>query len=106
MDKNIIDQVKEILGLNGDYSYINLLEMLSKKRAECHPDKFHQIEQKHAKEEEFKHLNSLLIQLKKYLEQNNNNLPVVSCREENENYSLQLIKAIGNIPDLHIIYTE
>lgn len=101
MDKNIIDQVKEILGLNGDYSYIYLLEMLSKKRAECHPDKFHQIEQKHAKEEEFKHLNSLLIQLKKYLEQNNNNLPVVSCREENENYSLQLIKAIGNISDLN-----
>lgn len=101
MDKNIIDQVKEILGLNGDYSYIYLLETLSKKRAECHPDKFHQIEQKQAKEEEFKYLNSLLIQLKKYLEQNNNNLPVVSGYEEKENYSLQLIKAIGNISDLN-----
>lgn len=101
MNKNIIERVKEILGLNGDYSYIYLLETLSKKRAECHPDKFHQIEQKQAKEEEFKYLNSLLIQLKKYLEQNNNKLPVVSGHEENENYSLQLIKAIGNISDLN-----
>lgn len=101
MNENIIEQVKEILGLNGDYSYIYLLETLSKKRAECHPDKFHQIEQKQAKEEEFKYLNSLLIQLKKYLEQNNNKLPVVSGHEENENYSLQLIKAIGNISDLN-----
>lgn len=101
MDKNIIDQVKETLGLNGDYSYIYLLEMLSKKRAECHPDKFHQIEQKQAKEEEFKHLNNLLIQLKKYLEQNNNKLPVISGYEEKDNYSLQLIKAIGNISDLN-----
>ena len=101
MDKNIIDQVKETLGLNGDYSYIYLLETLSKKRAECHPDKFHQIEQKQAKEEEFKHLNNLLIQLKKYLEQNNNQLPAVSGYEETDNYSLQLIKAIGNISDLN-----
>lgn len=101
MDENIIDQVKEVLGLNGDYSYIDLLEMLSQKRAECHPDRFHQPEQKQAKEEEFKHLNSLLIQLKKYLEQNNNKLPIISGYEEKGNYSLQLIKAIGNISDLN-----
>lgn len=101
MNENIIDQVKEILGLNGDYSYIDLLERLSKKRAECHPDKFHQIELKQAKEEEFKHLNSLLIQLKKYLEKNNDKLPIVSGYGEKENYSLQLINAIGNISDLN-----
>lgn len=101
MNENIIDKVKEILGLNGDYPYIDLLERLSKKRAECHPDKFHQTELKQAKEEEFKHLNSLLIELKKYLEQNNKNLPIVSGYGEKENYCLQLINAIGNISDLN-----
>lgn len=100
MNENIIEQVKETLGVNGDYSYISLLEMLSRKRAECHPDKF-QIKQKQEKEEEFKRLNILLIQLKKFLEQNNNKLPVVSGYEEKESYSLQLIKAIGNISDLN-----
>lgn len=101
MDENIIDKVKETLGVNGEYSYIKLLEMLSKKRAECHPDKFSDFEQKQAKEEEFKTLNNLLIQLKRYLEQNNNNLPVVSNYDENGNYMLELIKAIGNISDLN-----
>lgn len=101
MNENIIDQVKEALGINSDYSYIKLLEKLSKKRAECHPDRFKDFEEKQAKEEEFKTLNNLLIQLKKYLEQNNRNLPTVPGFEENQDYSLQLIQAISKISDLN-----
>lgn len=101
MNENIIDIVKETLGINGDYSYIKLLEKLSKKRAECHPDRFNLPEEKQAKEEEFKTLNNLLIQLKKYLEQNNRNLPTVPGFEENQDYSLQLIQAISKISDLN-----
>lgn len=101
MNENIIDIVKETLGINGDYSYIKLLEKLSKKRAECHPDRFKDFEEKQAKEEEFKTLNNLLIQFKKYLEQNNRNLPTVTGFEENQDYSLQLIQAIGKISDLN-----
>lgn len=100
MEKNIIDKVKEALEVHGDYSGVQLLKMLTKKRADSHPDKYQDIEQKKIQTEQLKSLNILFEELKKYLKEQQNNLPATTQEcNTNQIYS-DLLNAIGDISDL------
>lgn len=100
MEKNIIDKVKEELGVHGDYSGIELLRKLTQKRAKSHPDKYQDIEQKKIQNEKLKYLNGLFEELKKYLDEQQKNLPAVTKESDTNQIYSDLLNAIGDISDL------
>lgn len=100
MEKNIIDKVKEELGVHGDYSGIQLLRKLTQKRANSHPDKYQDINQKEIQNEKLKYLNSLFEELKKYLNEQQKNLPATTKESNTNQIYSDLLNAIGDISDL------
>lgn len=59
MEEDLIEQIKEALGVSGNYTDVQLLESLRKARNNSHPDGFHDTEIKRKKEEKFKTLSGL-----------------------------------------------
>lgn len=100
MEKNIIDKVKEELGVHGEYSGIELLRKLTQKRANSHPDKYQDNEQKEIQNEKLKYLNSLFEELKKYLNEQQKNLPTTTKDSNTNQIYSDLLNAIGDISDL------
>ncbi len=68
MEEDLIENIKEALGVSGSYTDVQLLESLRKARNNSHPDNFHDIETQRKKEEEFKTLSVLYESFRKYIE--------------------------------------
>ncbi|KAF2082030.1 hypothetical protein [Flavobacterium sharifuzzamanii] len=66
---SIIQTVKDELQESGDLTSTELYDLLYKYRNSQHPDKFFDEERKRGAEEKFKKLNSLLVKLAKYIEE-------------------------------------
>lgn len=66
---SIIQKVKEELSISEDLESTELYNLLHKYRSSQHPDKFVNDERKKVAEEKFKKLNTLLLELANYIEQ-------------------------------------
>lgn len=66
---SIIQKVKDELQESGDLSATELYDLLHKYRSSVHPDRFMDEERKKDAEEKFKKLNSLLVELSNFIEQ-------------------------------------
>lgn len=100
MEKDIIAKVKEVLGLHGEYTGVDLLKKLTKERANSHPDKYQDLAQKEFYNERFQLLNGLFEELKKYLSEQHQNLPVRTNDDKTSDIYIDLLNAIGDISDL------
>jgi hypothetical protein len=69
IEKNIIQKVKDELQVSEDLSSTELYDLLHKYRSTQHPDKYTDDAMKKIAEEKFKHLNELLLELSKNIEQ-------------------------------------
>lgn len=65
---NIIQKVKDALGINCDTKEIDLLKSLKKKMCDSHPDKFPNEEAKKKAEERFKELREMYDELNRYIQ--------------------------------------
>lgn len=98
MEEDLIEQIKEALGVSGNYTDVQLLESLRKARNNSHPDGFHDTEIKREKEEKFKTLNGLYESFQKYIEKRK--AEMLPAKYEEEELSFDLIQKISEISSL------
>jgi hypothetical protein len=98
MEEDLIEQIKEALGVSGNYTDVQLLESLRKARNNSHPDGFHDTEIKRKKEEKFKTLSGLYESFQKYIEKRK--AEMLPAKYEEEELSFDLIQKISEISSL------
>lgn len=98
MEEDLIEQIKEALGVSGNYTDVQLLESLRKARNNSHPDGFHDTEIKREKEEKFKTLSGLYESFQKYIEKRK--AEMLPAKYEEEELSFDLIQKISEISSL------
>lgn len=95
---NIIEDIKNILGLTGEHTDVELFDALGKARSISHPDSFQDPIIKKEKEELFKKLNELYSLLKKHIERKKADM--IPAKFEEEKVSYDLIKKMSEISSL------
>jgi len=98
MEKNIIEEIKNILGLVGEYTDVELFEALGKARKISHPDSYQDPIIKKEKEELLKQLNELYSLLKKHIERKKADM--LPAKLEEEKTSFDLIQKMSEISSL------
>jgi len=99
MDDELIEKIKNKLGLFEDISDVELLKRLSEARSQSHPDLFSDPVIKVEKEEEFKKYNNFYSSLEKYLEEKRATM-LPSKMDQSKKESFELMQKIVEVDKL------
>lgn len=100
MEDSLIEEIKNEIGLSGNYTDVQLLEELRKARSNSHPDNFKDSEIKIEKEKKFKYLNELYQSFQKYIEKKKAEMFPAKYEEEKQSFDLmQKISEISSLQD-------